>query len=212
MLRFALPESLAHEPLSILDYGGGGGQFALVARSHFPQATVYITDINDHGLLDEWRPLNVQIPFGEFPRNSTRFDAIFLNDVFEHVADPVGVLRLLASKLKPDGRIFIDTPKVFWLYPVTRWLAPGLHAKLLKGTVSLNHLQIWSRRSFHHAVEKSGLRITKYAETSEYTMGADYYLSKRMGIQNSTVRCMGHLFFRVARWVAKNKIIAVLAH
>jgi hypothetical protein len=43
MIRFAMDDSCKAKPLSVLDYGGGGGQFALVCKSHFPQADVFIT-------------------------------------------------------------------------------------------------------------------------------------------------------------------------
>ncbi len=110
MLRFATDESFRGRKLGILDFGGGGGQFALVCKSHFPEAIVYITDIFDEALLEEWRAMNTQIPFAEFADDETKFDIIFLNDVFEHVSDPKSVLKQLAGKLKPSGRIFIDTP------------------------------------------------------------------------------------------------------
>ena len=51
MIRFAMNEADKGKKLDILDYGGGGGQFALICKSHFPEATVYITDISDESLL-----------------------------------------------------------------------------------------------------------------------------------------------------------------
>lgn len=210
MLRFATDESYTNRPIDVLDYGGGGGQFALVCRSHFPMANVHITDINDDVLLDEWRCVNTQIPFANLSEDTRRFDLIFLNDVFEHVDDPISVLRLLGTRLKPGGRLFIDTPKQFWLYPTLKLLARPLYLKLLRGTVSTAHLQIWSQESFRRAIEASGLHISKYAEVSEYTMPADYYLNN-MGIANPLIRVLGRLFYANARYLARNKILCLLA-
>ncbi|MGE3468228.1 MAG: hypothetical protein AB7J13_15020, partial [Pyrinomonadaceae bacterium] len=53
MLRFVMDDADRDKELDILDYGGGGGQFALVCKSHFPKSNVYITDISDNSLLDE---------------------------------------------------------------------------------------------------------------------------------------------------------------
>lgn len=209
MLHFATEGEDATNPLRILDYGCGGGQFALVAKSHFPSAHIYSTDASDEALLDEWKCLQVQIPFAEFEANELQFDYIFLNDVFEHVSDPAAVLALLTRKLAPGGKIFIDTPKSFWLYPATRMIAPGLHYKLLRGTVSLAHLQIWSEKSFRLVVKKAGLAIEKYNELSEYTMPADFYL-KTMGIRNPFVKALGFLFYRQSKHIARNKIMALL--
>ena len=210
MLRFTMGESFKGRKLDILDYGGGGGQFALVCRSHYPEATVYITDISDDALLEEWKPLNTQIPFTDFANDQRKFDVIFLNDVFEHVSDPLFVLNQLSGKLKLGGKIFIDTPKQFWIYPVTKLLSKTLYTKVLRGTVSTAHLQIWSRKSFELSVIKSGLSISKYAEESEYTMPATFYMNN-MGIKNPLIRLVGSLFYRSSRHVAKNKIMCVLS-
>ncbi|MDH5717014.1 MAG: class I SAM-dependent methyltransferase [Spirochaetia bacterium] len=210
MLLFVMDESFKRKKLTILDYGGGGGQFALVCKSHFPEVSVYITDISDYSLLKEWRLLNIQIPFRKFAKDKTKFDFIFLNDVFEHVDSPGTVLKQLAGKLKENGKIFIDTPKQFWLYTFTRFLSKTIYKKLLVGTVTIFHLQIWSRKSFELIVKNSGLKVSKYREVSEYTMPADHYL-KNMSITNPFLRFMALIFYKNSKWFAKNKIISVLS-
>ncbi len=209
MTQFALDVTWQGKEFDALDYGGGGGQFALVLKSHCPLANVYITDVGDNSLLNQYKPLNKQIPFHSFNTDSTRSDAIFLNDVFEHVADPSSVLKLLMQKLNDGGQIFIDTPKQFWIYPVTRLLSRKIHSKLLKGTVSRMHLQIWSKASFQAVVRNAGLRIVKYKELSEFTMPADYYM-RNMGIQNPLLKLAGRALYSSARFIAKNKIAALL--
>ena len=209
MVRFVMDESFKNRAVDVLDYGGGGGQFALVCRSHFPGATVYITDITDGALLEAFRPFNEQILFAEFPRHRQTFDVIFLNNVFEHVVDPVSVLQGLRAKLKPGGRIFIDTPVQFWIYPVTKLVSTMLYTKVLKGTVSTDHLQISSKPSFEHAIRAAGLVISRYVETSEYTMVPDFYLDN-MGIRNRVIRAAGRVLYRNARYLARNKIMSVV--
>jgi len=211
MLRFAMSESDKGTKLNILDYGGGGGQFALVCKSHFPEATLYITDISDESLLEEWSALNTQIPFMDFAKDETKFDFIFMNDVFEHVSDPLFVLKHMSGKLKKGGKVFIDTPKQFWIYPFTKFASKALYTKVLRGTISTAHLQIWSKQSFEMVVRESGLRITKYEETSEYTMPADFYM-QNMGITNPILRVAGRIFYGNAKWLAKNKIVCVLSN
>ncbi|MDQ3180684.1 MAG: class I SAM-dependent methyltransferase [Acidobacteriota bacterium] len=210
MLRFTMDKSFnSKETLDILDYGGGGGQFALVCKSHFPQSNVYITDISDEALLEEWKPLNNQISFREFDRNEKKFDFIFLNDVFEHVSDPMFVLNQLSSKLKKDGKIFIDTPKQFFIYPVGKILSKSIYTKILQGTVSTSHLQIWSKKSFELIVKACNLKIIKYNEVTEYTMPAEFYM-KNMNITNPLLKLAGKIFYANAKWLAKNKLIATL--
>lgn len=210
MLRFIMSEQDKNKSINVLDYGGGGGQFALVCKSHFPEATTYITDISDESLMDEWSPLNTQILFKDFAQDETKFDFIFLNDVFEHVSDPIFTLRQLAGKLKKEGKILIDTPKQFWIYPFTKFLSKSLYTKVLKGTVSKAHLQIWSTKSFEIVARESGLTIVKYQKSSEYTMPPGYYL-RNMRITNPVVRMAGAFFYKNAKWLAENKILAVLS-
>ena len=210
MLRFATDGWDAGRRVRFLDYGCGGGQFALVAKSHFPFSQVFCTDASDYALLPEWRGLQTQIHFSEFHRNDIRFDLIFLNDVLEHVSDPVEVLRLLTAKLEPKGMIFIDTPKSFWLYHFTRFLSPTLHDKLLHGTVSISHLQIWSQMAFKITIANAGLEIFKYKELSEFTMPAEYYLDN-MGISNWVIRLAGLAFYSQAKRLARNKIMALVS-
>lgn len=210
MIRFAMDESYKNKNLSILDYGGGGGQFSLVFRSLYPEASVFITDICDAALLDQWRDCNIQIPYNSFATDETKFDFIFLNDVFEHLSDPSQILQLLAKKLKENGKIFIDTPRQFWIYPVTKIFSKNIYKKVLKGTVSFAHLQIWSKSSFEIVVRDSGLKCIKYSECSEYTMPPEFYMNN-MGISSSIIRSIGKLFYRFAKYIAKNKIICVLS-
>jgi 2-polyprenyl-3-methyl-5-hydroxy-6-metoxy-1,4-benzoquinol methylase len=210
MIHFAMDETSKGRPLDVLDYGGGGGQFALVCKSLFPQATIYITDIIDELLLDEWRNVNIQIPFISFDHSQMKFNFIFLNDVFEHLINPLSVLKILANKLKDDGKIFIDTPKQFWIYPFAKSVSTSLYKKLLRGTVSPGHLQIWSRKSFEMVANESGLKIYKYKEVSEYTLPSDIYL-KNMAITNPILKLAGRLFYANSKWLANNKILCVLA-
>lgn len=209
MLRFTMGEQYKGKIIDVLDYGGGGGQFALVCKSHFPQAQVYIVDISDEALLQEWSSINNQIKFEKFDQDERKFDVIFMNDVFEHVSDPVYVLNQLSKKLKTGGRIFIDTPKQFWIYPFFKIISKYMYNRILRGTVSLAHLQIWSKKSFVKVVAKSCLKILKYEEVSEYTMPADFYL-RNMGISNSILKFGAYIFYANSWWLAKNKIQCVL--
>ena len=209
IVRFVLGESRKGRELNVLDYGAGGGQFALVCKSLFPQAEVFTTDLSDESLLDEWKPVNKPIPFRLFPEDPTRYDVIFLNDVLEHVTDPINVLRQLKGKLRTNGVMFVDTPKQFWIYPFTRCVSDTVHTKLLWATVHESHLQLWTKRSFMHAVRHAGLRPKTYLETSEFTMPAQYYLDN-MGIHHPVLRWAGRMFYRFAGHLANNKIFAVL--
>ena len=46
-------------------------------------------------------------------------------------------------------RIFIDTPKKFWIYEFSSIFSKHLYRKILNGTVDQDHQQIWSKKSFY---------------------------------------------------------------
>lgn len=207
---FALTKADRIKELKVLDFGGGGGQFALVLKSLFPLCEIYIVDIGDAKLLDQFRPLNIQIKYDDFIADETKFDVIFMNDVFEHVSDPRTVLRTLSKKLADrNSKIFVDTPCQFWLYPLTKIFSKKLHTKVLRGTVDYDHQQIWSKTSFQIVVGEANLLIDKYLETSEFTQQPEFYLDN-MKIRNPIIRSIGKIFYRLAPFIAKNKIMAVL--
>lgn len=80
------------------------------------------------------------------------FDFVTLDQVIEHVADPVALLRGVASILKQDGHVILSTPnaqgwgaRVFgrrWIH----WHAPY-------------HQQFFSRASIQLAAQAAGLRV-----------------------------------------------------
>ena len=209
MLRYATEDLPMSAPLSMLDFGGGGGQFAPICKSMSPRATVYLIDINDGSALDGWAPFSHRIPFDTFAEDSTTFDVIFLSDVFEHLDDPVGTLRRLSRKLKDGGKIFIDTPRQFWIYPLTRLLSRKLHLKVLRGTVSRSHLQIWSDRAFRVAAGRANLRAEKSATWAEFTMPWEFYVNN-MGITNPLLRLAAHVVYAASGLILRNKIACVL--
>jgi 2-polyprenyl-3-methyl-5-hydroxy-6-metoxy-1,4-benzoquinol methylase len=44
---------------------------------------------------------------------NVKFDLIILSHVLEHMTDPVDVLKLLATKLSPDGHILLEVPNYY---------------------------------------------------------------------------------------------------
>ncbi|MDB4722093.1 class I SAM-dependent methyltransferase, partial [Verrucomicrobiales bacterium] len=153
--------------------------------------------------------MNKQILFSDFDDLDFKFDAIFMNDVFEHLTFPKETLTFLTEKLKKDGFIFIDTPCEFWLYPLTKFLSPKIHKKLLKGTVDFDHQQIWTTKSFFKVASEASLQVIKYKRLSEYTQKASFYLDN-MKINNKFLRLCGKLFYLLSPFLAKNKIMSVI--
>ena len=210
MIQYAVKKKSKNDEIKVLDFGGGGGQFASIFKNLYPNSQVYITDMFEDKLLDIYKNLNIQIKYEDFKENREKFDFIFLNDVFEHLSDPIVNLALLKEKLKDENsRIFIDTPKSFWLYNFLSLVNTKIYKKLLDGTVDQDHQQIWSKKSFYIAVKKSELQVENYNQITEFTQPPEYYL-KNMKIKNLLVKIFGHIFYFLAPICAQNKIICTL--
>ena len=198
MINFTIPKSKNKEIIKILDYGGGSGQFAKICKIIFPNSEIYITDLYDEKLLDDFKTYNNQIKFDEFKNNNLKFDFIFLNDVFEHLSNPINVLKILNQKLKnKDSKIFIDTPKIFWIYDFFSYINLGIYRKILNGTIDQDHQQVWTKKSFNLAIKKSNLIVEKYEEVTEFTQPAAFYLDA-MKIKNILIRFLGKIFLFVS--------------
>ena len=152
------------------------GQFALVCKSLYSKSNCTIVDMADERLLESYAPTNRQIKFEDFEADEQKFDFIFMSDVFEHLTFPLETLEFLRGKLKPHGKIFIDAPCTFWLYPITKFFSGRIHKKLLIGTVDHDHQQIWTTRSFYLICQQAKFSVIKYERLSEYTQPPSFYL------------------------------------
>ncbi len=82
------------------------------------------------------------------------FDVVFLVDVIEHVADPVGLLRLCADRLARRGLLLVVTPDFSSL--AARLLGPRCwHYRLA-------HVGCFDRRSLELALGRAGLRAERW--------------------------------------------------
>lgn len=78
-----------------------------------------------------------------------RFDLVFLVDVIEHVADPVGLLRRCEEAMKPDGRLLVVTPDVSSV--AARWMGRRWwHFRLA-------HVGYFDEHTLARAFERAGL-------------------------------------------------------
>jgi SAM-dependent methyltransferase len=93
-------------------------------------------------------------PIEDADPGAERFDVIVMTDVLEHLADPVGTLRVCADWLSPDGLLLIQTP----------CFDPAWHfremetqqAPFLEMMMPDEHLYLFSRRSVARLLEQLG--------------------------------------------------------
>lgn len=102
--------------LKVLDFGCGSGRFLLSLKEAHPLWNLYGFDIGANKEIrniDSDITIVIDVPnslFVHFEKES--FDHIYLNNVLEHVNDPVSVLRNLATLLKLSGEMTIEVPNI----------------------------------------------------------------------------------------------------
>ncbi len=105
----------SEKSIRLLNYGCGTGNSEKYLRKYLPAASIYSTDISEKsikkareansGLSDvTFEPFDgMKIPF------PIEFDIVFIANVFHHIRHEkhVEILKMLHSKLKKDGILFI---------------------------------------------------------------------------------------------------------
>jgi SAM-dependent methyltransferase len=126
----------------MLDFGAGIGTFSNLLRKRGVKVACvetdpYLADLLTRNGFTTFRDLN------EVPASS--FEFIFSLNVLEHIADDRAVLRQLATKLAPGGRLLIYVPafRILWT---------GLDDKL-------KHHRRYRRKGLERVVRSVGLRI-----------------------------------------------------
>jgi SAM-dependent methyltransferase len=146
-----------------LDIGCGFGETLAYHRER--GCDVYGSEVDQNAnYAAEKFGLNIKIgPYTPDNYEKDFFDYITLDQVIEHVSDPIGLLQGMHANLKEGGMAIISSPNVHgWgvKWYKKRWL--HWHAPY--------HLHFFSKKSMNIAAHKANLKITslKYATLSDW--------------------------------------------
>ncbi len=129
-----LVRSYLRSDMRILNLGAGAGVRAL----HFdrdvqsvvgldPDASVATNPHLTHGV----RGTAEALPF-----HASSFDAVYLDWVVEHLADPVGAIREIARVLKPGGHLMFRTGNLLhYQYAISRFTPHSFHRFVIRRLV-----------------------------------------------------------------------------
>ena len=109
-----IPKSAKNENLKLLDIGCGEGHFTDVIKKEFKNFEVHGLDYSvsaidfAHKTFPEinFVTANAYYP----PYQNEYFDIVVCNNLWEHVPDPLKMLRAMGRVLKPNGLLIISTP------------------------------------------------------------------------------------------------------
>jgi SAM-dependent methyltransferase len=161
----------------VLDFGGGLGFFASALAETAPEVVLFDLDPKSRSYARDKFLGRVKVADTVEEALAGRFDVILLNQVVEHVPDPVGFLAQFRRALFPGGVLIVTTPNNdsadHWLRPDVLahyyCLAKGGAAARFRGLATNpwlccdppRHLYAFGRKSLEAAGERAGLRPLK---------------------------------------------------
>lgn len=86
------------------------------------------------------------------------FDAVFFNDVLEHVLEPGALLEEVRLRLNPTGVVVAAIPSIQYA-PVVRALLAGRWDYADSGTLDRTHVRFFTRATMMELFERSGYDI-----------------------------------------------------
>ena len=152
-VRDMIPAADRRSAEAVLDYGTGNSRFALVCSELFPQAEVHALDYQEQvpcALLDRG-PRIRYVQHDEWRRTNRKYDLILLRHVLEHNHDPVGLLRRLAQRLTPTGRLYLEVPNL------DSWFV-GKLGHLVNTPYVPFHIWHFSRAPLQQIIQDCGMR------------------------------------------------------
>lgn len=164
--RLDVAPFIPQDARSALDIGCGKGGFgATLRRVLGPEARIVGVEANadqaavaaeGHG-FDE--VLNGYFPEALAGRHEV-YDAVFFNDVLEHVLDPWGLLGRVHEILETDGRVIAAIPSIQYA-PVVRELIRGRWDYADTGTLDRTHVRFFTRATMVELFEGAGFDVVE---------------------------------------------------
>lgn len=147
------------EKTIILDVGCGKGNITKNIQDHFPNVFIDAIDVSDIAinlaLKGESKINFVKADANNFKGFGYLYDIIVLNNIYEHVENPVGMFINLKKLLTHDGVFIISTPNRYHIKNILRKFA-GLTIKIPK-----YHLTEYSIGQIYDHHKQADLNIKK---------------------------------------------------
>ncbi|MDR2877077.1 MAG: class I SAM-dependent methyltransferase [Chromatiales bacterium] len=158
-----------HHEIKVLDYGLGRGWWCQIAQAFGFDA--YGTDLATR-LVAQARDKGIKA-IGVTELNTQRFDFINTEQVFEHLARPLDVLRQLREILGKTGVIKISVPEGRGLekrIPLMDWSAPRWDKRYLVAATPLIHINTFTQRSIAAMAKRAGLNALTVPIRHHYSL------------------------------------------
>jgi SAM-dependent methyltransferase len=142
----ALDERVGLRDKRVLDYGCGVGNFLAVARRH--GVRIEGLEFDDVGrAAAESKGFRVEKSIEAFEPES--FEFVYMNDVIEHLRDPVADLARIRERIRPGGALFVVTMNMKGLTPRVRGAKWGV-------VTNPTHLWFYDETSLSASLRRAG--------------------------------------------------------
>ena len=151
-------------PRNILDVGCGEGLFGEEIKNRFSsivwgvepdyQAARRAMLKMDNVFSSTWDCAKKDLP-------DRHFDAIFFNDVLEHMVDPEQCLREAKSKLADSGIVYASIPNVIFIENIAKIVWRRDWKYECAGILDRTHLRFYTRKSIERLFESTGFTCEK---------------------------------------------------
>lgn len=150
---------------SVLDIGSGYGFFRVaLGEAGYDHDGV---EVSEHARLVASSSYGLSTYAGTLDEHwqdwATRYDAVTLFDLIEHLEDPVRFLRQVAHVLRPGGVVGVKTPNIDC--PEAEVFGPYYHS------LKREHLEFFSVRSLTAIAATAGLEPVNLATSSHLLVG-----------------------------------------
>jgi SAM-dependent methyltransferase len=144
-------ESLNLQQKRVLDVGCSFGEYLI----HFgPESRGISIDPNE---VRYARDKRLDVVLGNVEEDNLaalygQFDAVFANNIFEHLYSPHRFLIEIAKVLRPDGMIILGVPCIPTLVPL-------LHLRKFRGSMAGAHINFFTQTTLRYTVERAGWKV-----------------------------------------------------
>ncbi len=137
----------------VLDIGAGYGEFAYLLRSKWSCDAIHCIEPDERARQFIARELGIAVfkDFSEVLSNHQQYDVIIMNQVFEHVSDPMAFLDKVKPLLKAKGMVWVEVPDI---------IAPhGRAGEPWYAFFKIGHVFHYSDRTLTRIFERCGFEL-----------------------------------------------------